>query len=141
MKCLNCGAEIPEASRYCLSCGMPVPGKAIPQHVPDTERNPNTFVLFALAFALFFFSFIPIMLGSMEGAALLVLAGIVLAVIALVNVNASRKHAEKVAEQLERTAERMQKAAAEANARLKCRYCGALNDRNAVRCVNCGGTL
>lgn len=141
MKCLNCGAEIPDASRYCLSCGMEVPGKAIPQHVPDPERNMNSFVLFALAFAMFFFSLVPMILGSMDGALLLIAAGIVLAVIALLNINASRKHAEKVAEQLEKTAERMQKAAAEANARLKCRYCGALNDRNAPRCVNCGGTL
>ena len=141
MKCLNCGAEIPEASRYCLSCGIEVPGKAIPQRVPDPERNPQSFVLFALGFAMFFFSFIPIILGSWEGAALLVAAGIVMLIIAFLNINASRKHAEKVAEQLERTAERMQKAAAEQTARIKCRYCGALNDRNALRCANCGSTM
>jgi len=141
LKCFNCGAEIPEASRYCLSCGMEVPGKAIPQRIPDPEKNMTYFVLFALAFAMFFFALIPVILGSWEGAALLVVAGIALAIIALLNVNASRRHAEKVAELQEKTAERMQKAAAEANARLKCRYCGALNDRNAPRCVNCGGTL
>jgi len=141
LNCLNCGAEIPDESRYCLSCGIEVPGKTIPHRVPDTERNPFTMILFALSFAMFFFTLIPIIIGSWEGALLMIVAGTVLLIVAFLNINASRKHAEKVAEQLERTAERMQKAAAESTVKLKCRYCGALNDRSALRCGNCGATL
>lgn len=141
LKCLNCGAEIPSDSRYCLRCGIEVPGKAIPLHVPDPEDNPHSIILFALSFAMFFFSLVPIMLGYIDGALLMIGAGVVLIIIAFLNMNASRKHAEIVAERLERTAERMQKTAAEMTAHIKCPYCGALNPRNALRCGNCGATL
>ncbi|MEM4264611.1 MAG: zinc ribbon domain-containing protein [Thermoplasmata archaeon] len=141
VKCLNCGAEIPGDSRYCLRCGIEVPGKAIPQHVPDPDKNPQSMILFALSFAMFFFSLIPIIMGYWDGALLMVGAGVVLIIIAFLNMNASRRHAEIIAERMERTAERMQKAAAEMNAQLKCPYCGALNPRSALRCGNCGATL
>lgn len=142
LRCPNCGADIPDDSRFCLGCGKEMPGKSLPEQAPeDSEPSVSSMMLFALSFMIFFFAIVPIILGSWEGGCLMIAAGVVLVIIAFLNLNASRKHAEKIAEQRERAAERMQRAAELANVKIKCRYCGALNDRSALKCESCGATL
>jgi predicted nucleic acid-binding Zn ribbon protein len=141
MRCVNCGTEIPEASRFCLSCGEEVPGAVQPRKDKDSEFNLPSMMLFALAFMMFFFSMVPMFLGYMEGMLLMDGVGVGIVVVALINLWLSRRHEEREAERREMAAERMEKARAEAMAKLKCRYCGALNDRSAMRCEACGATL
>jgi len=98
-------------------------------------------MLFALSFMLFFFSLVPIIMALWVGAILMDAVGLALVIVAFLNLNASRKHQEKVAEEMEKAAEHMQKAAEESLVKIKCRYCGAINDRSALKCESCGATL
>jgi len=141
MKCANCGTELPEDSRFCLRCGNEVPGAEQPAEAEDSEFSVSSMMLFAIAFIMFFFSLVPMFLDSWEGMLLMDAIGVVVIIVAFLNLWASRKHEERLAEQREKTAERLQKAREASMVKIKCRYCGALNERTALKCESCGATL
>lgn len=129
MKCPHCGAEIPDVSRFCLSCGKETPPPK--QVTPQTESNPDpsghAMLLFALSFMMFFFMLVPIFMGVLLGAVLMAGIGCVLILAGVFVLRSNRKHIEKIAE--------------EKIIKVKCRYCGSLNDPDALRCISCGATL
>lgn len=129
MKCLNCGAEIPEVSRFCLSCGkeIPAPKQVSVQQKVDPDPEGYSMLLFGLAFMMFFFALAPILLGLWIGAALMMAVGLVLVTIGYSMLKSNKKEIEKKQE--------------EAAIKIKCRYCGMLNDQEANRCDSCGATL
>ena len=133
MKCQNCGAEIPDVSRFCLSCGKEVPPpKTLPkqdaaQKTTDPDSSGHAMLCFALSFMMFFMTFVPIFLGLWTGAVLLAGIGVFLVLVGLLILRMGRKQVEKVQEQ--------------ALIKLKCRYCGSLNAADALRCGTCGATL
>ena len=139
MKCVNCGTELPEASQFCFKCGFEM--QAEPAESGGSDFNVSSMMLFALAFILFFFSIVPMFLGSWDGMLLMIAGGVVVVVVAIVNLWASNRHEEREAEIRDRAAERREKARAEAMIRIRCRYCGALNERTALKCESCGATL
>lgn len=133
MKCGNCGAEIPDVSRFCLSCGKEVPpprsvpGEATRQPVPDPDPSGHAMICFALSFMMFFMTFVPIFLGLWIGAGMMAGIGVFLVLMGYAILRSGRKEAE---------------AAQERGAiRVKCRYCGSLNAPDALRCDSCGATL
>lgn len=141
MKCANCGTELPEDSSFCLRCGNEVAGGRQASESDDSDFSISSMMLFAIAFILFFFSLVPMFLDSWEGMLLMDAIGVVVIIVAFLNLWASRKHEERVAEQRERAAERMLKAKEASMVKIKCRYCGALNERTALKCESCGATL
>ena len=141
MKCSNCGIEVPDTSRFCLGCGKDITGKAPPQGEEDSSFNIYSMLLLSISFMMFFFSLIPLFIGEWVGAVLMDSVGVLMVVVALINIWSSRKHAEKLAQQRQEAEERMQKAREAALAKIKCRYCGGLNDHSALKCETCGATL
>ncbi len=129
MKCPGCGAEIPEVSRFCLSCGRSIPP---PKEVPSPENDdpdPSGFsmVLIGLSFMVFFFAIVPVIFQLWIGAGLMIGAGIVMVVVAVMMIKSNKKEIAKKHE--------------EALVRVKCQYCGSLNVQDAERCDSCGATL
>ena len=141
MKCTNCGVEIPESSRFCLKCGEEIRDGERPSKSREHEFNLPSMMLFALAFMMFFFSILPMFLGYIEGMLFMDAVGVGILVVALVNLWLSRRHEEREAELEDKAEERRQKAREQAMAKIKCRYCGALNERTALKCESCGATL
>jgi uncharacterized membrane protein YvbJ len=129
LKCTKCGAEIPEVSRFCLSCGMevPPPKQAFVQPKDDSETNFASIVMFMFAFMIFFFALVPIFLGLWIGAVIMASIGLVLVIIGYLMIRSNKKQVEKARE--------------EAMVKIKCQYCGKLNDQDATRCDSCGATL
>jgi uncharacterized membrane protein YfcA len=81
-----------------------------------------------LAFMMFFFAILPIVLGSWIGAALMMGVGVIMVIIGFLMWWASRKPV-------------VQKEPERPKVKLKCRYCGKLADEDATRCDSCGATL
>jgi len=129
LKCTHCGAEIPDVSRFCLSCGKDVPPpKQVTEHI-DSNPDPDghAMLLFALSFMVFFFMLVPIFMGILLGAALMAGIGCVMIAAGVFVLRSNRKHIEKIAE--------------EKAIKVKCRYCGSLNDQDELKCGSCGATL
>jgi len=128
LKCPNCGADIPDISRFCLSCGKEVPPpKQIPAPEDDSDSLGIAMLLIALSFMMFFFMLVPIFLGLWIGAGLMAGIGCVLVFAGVYVFRSNKKHFEEVQERR--------------NAKVKCRYCGSLNDQTASKCDSCGATL
>jgi ribosomal protein L40E len=93
----------------------------------DPDPNGFAMLFFGLSFMMFFFALVPIILGFWIGAA--VMAGIGMALVGIgLHMIRTNKRAIEVAKQ-------------EAMAKIKCRYCGSLNDQKAERCFSCGADL
>lgn len=75
----------------------------------------------------FFLALVPIFLGLWIGVVVMAGIGLVLVIVGFLIYRSSKKQAEKVRE--------------EALVKIKCRYCGMLNDKEASRCDSCGATL
>lgn len=133
MKCTGCGAEIPEVSRFCLGCGkaVPPPKQFIEPSKDETEMNLPSIMLFMFAFMIFFFSLVPIFLGSWIGAAIMGGIGLILVLAGYGMWRSNKKQAQRVQE----------KAEEKASIKIKCRYCGSLNEQDSLRCISCGATL
>ena len=129
MKCTNCGAEIPDASSFCMKCGKEL---AQPQARSsegfDTSIYPM--MLFGLAFMMFFFSLVPMFMELWEGAVLMDGVGILLVVVGLIAFVLGRREAKEAREET-----------AKSLVKVKCRYCGSLNEQDAEKCQSCGATL
>ncbi len=128
MKCPNCGADIPDISRFCLSCGKEVPPpKQLPADDDDSDSLGITMLLVALSFMMFFFMLVPIILGLWIGAGLMAGIGCALVLAGVYVFRSNKKHVERMQERR--------------NAKVKCRYCGSLNEQTALKCDSCGATL
>jgi len=133
LKCQACGAEIPDVSRFCLSCGKEVPPpKSVPAEerkpaVPDPDPNGHAMICFALSFMMFFMTLVPIFLGLWAGAGILAGIGVFLVLVGCLILRSGRRQAEEIRES--------------ALVKVKCRYCGSLNAPDALRCCSCGATL
>jgi len=129
MKCPNCGADIPEISRFCLSCGkeIPAPKQVPPQQQSDPDPNGYAMLLFGLSFMMFFFSLAPIFMGLWLGALLMSGIGCLLVATGIYLLRSNKEQIEKMRE--------------EAAVKVKCRYCGGLNEQSALRCGSCGAAL
>ncbi len=134
MKCRSCGAEIPDVSRFCLSCGSAVPPPmTVPEQmqIEETSSDPDpqgySMLLFGLAFMMFFFSLAPLFLGLWIGAAMMMIVGVVLVAVGYHMLRSNKAELERKHE--------------EAEAKIKCRYCGSLNDQRALKCDSCGAAL
>jgi len=84
-------------------------------------------LLVALSFMIFFFMLVPIFLGLWIGAGLMAGIGCVLVFAGIYVFRSNKKHVEKMRERK--------------NAKIKCRYCGSLNEQTALKCDSCGATL
>lgn len=129
MRCPNCDAEIPDVSRFCLSRGREIPPpKSI--HARD-EANPDpqghAMLLMMLSFMVFFFMLVPILLGLWIGAGLMAGIGCVLVFAGVYLIKSNKAQIERARE--------------EKAAKIKCRYCGSLNEQDSLRCESCGATL
>ncbi len=133
MKCANCGAEIPDVARFCMSCGkdVPPPKQFTNETKDETEVNFPSIMLFMFAFMIFFFALVPIFLGSWIGAAIMGGIGLILVLAGYGMWRSNKKQAVRAQE----------KAEEKAAIKIKCRYCGSLNEQNALRCMSCGATL
>ncbi len=130
LKCTGCGADIPDVSRFCLSCGKAIPPPtSVPAQQTEDEDEPNFFaiLLFLLAFMVFFFALVPMFLGLWIGVGIMAGVGVLMVVAGLYMI---RSHKREVKE-----------AAEKASVKVKCRYCGSLNEQDAQRCASCGATL
>jgi len=133
MKCTGCGAEIPEVSRFCLGCGkaVPPPKQFVEQPKDETEANLPSILLFMFAFMIFFFSLVPMFLGSWIGAAIMGGIGLILVLAGYGMWRSNKKQVQRAQE----------KAEEKASIKIKCRYCGSLNEPDSLRCISCGATL
>ena len=129
MKCQNCGAEVPEVSRFCLSCGreIPPPQKVEVPEQHDPDPSGHAMLCFALSFMLFFFALVPILLGLWIGALMMFSVGIIPLIIGFLIIRSGKRPVEKIEEK--------------PVVKLKCHYCGSLNDQSSLRCEACGATL
>ena len=83
----------------------------------------------AFAFMLFFFSLAPFFMGIWIAGLAMLCVGVVLMLAGYRMIRVSKRERLSM---VERRAERI---------RLKCRYCGSLNDEHAERCSSCGASL
>lgn len=129
LKCPNCAAEIPDVSRFCLSCGKEVPApKQVPTPQPiDPDPNGYAMLMFGLSFMMFFFALVPIFLGLWIGAFLMAAIGLLLVASGIYMLRSNKRQIQKMRE--------------ETSAKIKCRYCGMLNDQAARKCESCGAAL
>jgi len=93
----------------------------------DPDPNGFAMLFFGLAFMIFFFSIVPIVLGLWIGAIVMAVVGLALVGIGLHMIRTNKRAIET--------------AKQEAMAKIKCRYCGSLNDQKMERCSSCGADL
>ena len=126
MRCSACGSDIPDESRFCFKCGKDLTPRA--NQLPDDDGS-EVFALMSMgiAFMMFFFSLVPFFLGIWYAGLAMIGAGIVLMFAGYRMIRASRRDQVTV----------IQHRAV----RVRCRYCGTLNEERAERCVSCGASL
>lgn len=131
LKCPSCSSEIPDESRFCLKCGKDVATPAAPAAEPQTDDGSEMFAMMCMAFAfmLFFFSLAPFFMGIWIAGVAMLGVGVILMLAGYRMIRVSKR-------------ERMAMAEKKATKiKLKCRYCGSLNDEHAERCESCGAGL
>lgn len=135
MKCPACKTEIPDDSKFGLSCGSPTKEEGIDMILPpdgsNTESRATMYMMFAIMSLFFgFFLLIP---GFLVGWGLVVPSvGLIIVGFALVLARYRL---------LRRYAQRVEKFRQESAIRVRCRYCGALNPQNDEKCMGCGAPL
>lgn len=132
MKCPACSSEIPDESKFCLSCGKAIgPPQVQQQAPPEEDDGSEVFAMMAMAFAfmLFFFSLVPFFLGIWYAGLAMLGVGAALIFAGYRMIRVSKK--ERIV---------MQEAKA-TKVKLKCRYCGTLNDEDEEKCSSCGASL
>ena len=132
MKCPSCSSEIPDESNFCLKCGKAM-GKVLdqPQVPPEDDDGSEVFSMMCMAFAfmVFFFSLVPFFLGIWYAGMAMLGVGVVLMLAGYRMIRVSKRERIRLVEK------RAMKV------KLKCRYCGTLNDEDEERCGSCGASL
>lgn len=130
--CPMCKAEIPDDSKFCLSCGRPLTAEDLDMILPPdgshTEGRATMYLMLAIM-SLFFgiFLLVPgyfVGLGMLMPAVCLIVAGVILLVARYIV--------------LKRYAEKVLKLRNDAAVRVTCSYCGSLNSRSNEKCEICG---
>lgn len=131
MKCPSCSSDIPDESRFCLKCGKDT---SAPQARPVADQAPEddgsemfAMMCMAFAFMMFFFSLAPFFMGIWVAGVGMLCVGVVLMVAGYLMIRASRR--DRLA-MMERS-----------SVRVRCRYCGSLNEEREERCDSCGASL
>jgi len=130
LKCSFCGAEIPNESKFCLSCGRAVDILAVePIRPPDgSDTDTTAIVLLAFAAMLLFFGIgMAITIFLWPVAVILFAVGSALLVARHFVLSSYAKRVEKHRQELA--------------AKVKCVYCGTMNERSDEKCVSCGAGL
>lgn len=132
MKCPSCSSDIPDESNFCLKCGKAM-GKVQdqPQTPPEDDDGSEVFSMMCMAFAfmIFFFSLVPFFLGILYAGMAMLGVGVILMLAGYRMIRVSKRERIRL---VEKKAEKI---------RIRCRYCGTLNDESAERCVSCGASL
>ena len=120
---------MPDVSRYCLSCGkeIPPPKMAAAPQQQDPDPTGYAMMCFGLAFMMFFFALVPMFLGLWLGVIIMTAVGVLLVLVGYSIIRSGKKQVERIQEK--------------AAIKLKCHYCGSLNEQSAIRCEACGATL
>lgn len=133
MKCQTCGTEIPDDSKFCLSCGRrttrgQAPPVVQPTKIPlddDTDTKAN--LLLAFASMLLFFGIGFLLPRWFFVAVPLFVVGAVLLVARHFVINSCGDKVEK-----------LQRKVVE---EFTCQCCGSVNDPGAYKCFDCGAPL
>jgi len=132
LKCPSCSSDIPDESKFCLNCGREVAARsAATPAEPSQDDGSEMFAMMCMAFAfmLFFFSLAPFFMGIWYAGVAMLGVGVVLMLAGYRMIRVSKRERMAMAE---KKAMRI---------KLKCRYCGTLNDEQAERCQSCGASL
>jgi uncharacterized membrane protein YvbJ len=132
LKCPSCSSDIPDESRFCLKCGREiVAAQVTAQPQPQEDDGSEMFAMMCMAFSfmLFFFSLAPFFMGIWIAGVAMLAIGVVLMLAGYRMIRVSKRDRMAMAE---RKATRI---------KLKCRYCGSLNDEDSERCGSCGASL
>jgi len=131
LKCPSCQSDIPDESRFCLKCGKEVAPAPAPAQTSPEDDSSEVFAMMCMAFAfmLFFFSLAPFFMGIWVAGLAMLCVGVVLMLAGYRMIRVSKR--ERMA-MVEKKATKI---------KLKCRYCGSLNDEHAERCESCGAGL
>lgn len=132
LKCPSCSSDIPDESRFCLKCGKDVSAPpAVASAPPPQDDGSEMFAMMCMAFAfmMFFFSLAPFFMGIWVAGVAMLAVGVVLMLAGYRMIRVSKREHLAMAE---RKATRI---------KLKCRYCGTLNDEDSEKCSSCGAAL
>lgn len=135
VKCEGCGMDLPDDAKFCLSCGRSIAGD-VPAGPNYEDLDPNGFgmLLVGLSFMVFFFSIIPMIFGIWWGVAIMWGGGGLMIVARHFTIKSNKKDWEKRQQRMEEKKEK-------AEAKIRCRYCGSLNEQKETKCGACGASL
>ncbi len=93
------------------------------------DDGPELFAMMCMgiAFMMFFFSLAPFLMGIWIAGLAMIAVGIVLMFAGYRMIRASRRDQVTIIQQ--------------STVRIRCRYCGTLNEERAERCSSCGASL
>jgi len=116
---------------FCLRCGNPTapPRKQVTVSAEADDGGSEMFAMLCmgLAFMMFFFSLAPFFMGIWIAGVGMLVVGVVLMVAGYSMIRSSKKDHLAI---LERKA-----------VKVRCRYCGSLNNESSNRCHSCGASL
>lgn len=135
LKCDGCGKDLPDDAKFCLDCGRSVAGD-VPKGPTYEDLDPNGFgmLLIGLSFMVFFFSIMPMIFGIWWGVAAMWGAGVIMLVVRYLSLKEHKKDWEKRQQRVEMKKEKEE-------AKIRCRYCGTLNEQKETNCKACGASL
>ena len=129
--CPRCGVEIPPESRFCKGCGHDLDAvhRSFVGRRGVLDTHVISLVLFGVAVLFLFFSLAFLLPGPefWPASVFLFVVAVLLLVVRYLMIRAHRK---QVMISYER-----------ATAKVKCRYCGTLNDQKESRCISCGAPI
>jgi len=135
VKCEGCSTELPDDAKFCLSCGRSITGEA-PKGPTYEDLDPNGFgmLLIGLSFMVFFFSIMPMIFGIWWGVATMWVAGSLMIVVRYFSIREHKREWEKRQQKIEEKKEKEE-------AKIRCHYCGTLNEQKETKCGSCGASL
>ncbi len=138
MDCQYCGKEIPDDSKFCLSCGHrttdQLPAVTLPQKPPlDESTETKSMLLVSFGAMLLFFGFGFLFPAVIMGGGWWLVV-IPLTVLGAILFGIRWAIVSSYRTQIARLQTKVEKA-------LTCEYCGHVNDPGAERCLDCGAPL
>jgi RNA polymerase subunit RPABC4/transcription elongation factor Spt4 len=135
LKCPACKSEIPDDSKFCLSCGRPIKPEGFDMILPPegSHTQDRAMIYMMLAIMCLFFGLFLLIPGYFVGLGLMIPASILVVIGAVFLV--ARYYV------LRHYAEHVEKLREESAIRVRCRYCGSLNPQEDEKCIGCGAPL